>query len=98
MEAHDLKVWKPYLDHIINGKKTFEYRKNDRGFHVGDYLILREQDPDIEEYTGYMQVMKVTYIIRDKEAPPKFGVPKGYCIIRIELLKPMLRQRSGVVK
>jgi len=39
---HQLKIERQYFQQIILGEKTFEVRKNDRDFHVGDYLGLNE--------------------------------------------------------
>lgn len=36
MKTHRLKVFIKYADAIMNGTKTFEIRKNDRGYEVGD--------------------------------------------------------------
>lgn len=39
---HQLKIEREYIQKIIDGVKTYEIRKNDRDFHVGDYLALNE--------------------------------------------------------
>ena len=40
MTTHQLKVLIKYADAIINGTKTFEVRKNDRGYEVGDKIVF----------------------------------------------------------
>ena len=35
---HKVKIQKEYADRILDGKKTFEVRYNDRDYQVGDYL------------------------------------------------------------
>jgi hypothetical protein len=42
---HELKTWPIYFDRIEDGSKTFEIRRNDRGFQAGDTLRLREYNP-----------------------------------------------------
>lgn len=42
---HELKVWPDYFARLADGSKTFEVRKDDRGFQAGDELLLREWDP-----------------------------------------------------
>lgn len=42
---HELKTWTEYFQAIVSGEKTFEIRENDRGFRVGDTLILRQWTP-----------------------------------------------------
>lgn len=49
---HNLKTWPEYFQAVIDGKKTFEIRKNDRDFKVGNELLLQEYDPEQETYTG----------------------------------------------
>lgn len=39
MTTHRLKVLIKYADAIMNGTKTFEVRKNDRNFKVGDKIV-----------------------------------------------------------
>lgn len=46
--THDLKVAPPYFDALVSGAKTFEVRKNDRGYQRGDLLRLREWHPTPE--------------------------------------------------
>lgn len=41
---HDLKTDPVYFERVFNGEKTFEVRKDDRGYQSGDTLILREFD------------------------------------------------------
>lgn len=45
MSTHELKVVPPYFDSLVAGSKTFEVRRNDRGYQTGDMLRLREWHP-----------------------------------------------------
>jgi len=38
--THDLKVWPGIFVAMLQGLKRAEYRKNDRGFQVGDVLNI----------------------------------------------------------
>lgn len=78
-DKHDLKTWPEYFNEIFLGHKTFEVRKNDRDFKVGDYLILKEWDQNTNSYTGRMMVRKVSYIFKGGE----FGVKDGYVVMSI---------------
>ncbi|EKE9396612.1 DUF3850 domain-containing protein, partial [Listeria monocytogenes] len=49
-KTHELKILSEYFWDIAEGRKTFEIRKNDRNFQVGDYLILKEFKE--EKHTG----------------------------------------------
>lgn len=60
---HGLKICTAYFKDVICGKKTFEVRKNDRDFKVGDLLALNEYDPKGEFYTGNSCLVYVDYIL-----------------------------------
>lgn len=40
MTEHILKTVEPYFSAVMSGEKTFESRRNDRGFQKGDTLVL----------------------------------------------------------
>ena len=50
--THDLKIWPQYYCRVADGSKTFEVRKNDRGFQPSDIVELNYFDPEIiyDEY------------------------------------------------
>jgi hypothetical protein len=82
---HELKTWPEYFQAVWDGTKTFEVRKDDREYHVGDNLILREWDPEKCDYTGSGIVKRVTYILRDARF-----VREGYVVMGITNYKPEL--------
>ena len=47
---HELKIWPQYYQAVADGSKTFEVRKNDRGFQKGDEVVLKEWDPTEMHY------------------------------------------------
>ncbi len=61
--THELKIWRQYFEPILSGEKTFEYRKNDRDFKVGDFLLLREYFPKTDSYSGREVLVKVIYVL-----------------------------------
>lgn len=72
MKTHELKTWPAYFEAVLDGSKTFEVRKDDRGFQVGDTLVLQEWKkkpfPSFEgDYTGRECKRTVTYILRGVE-------------------------------
>jgi hypothetical protein len=77
MSEHDLKTWPRPFQAVLDGGKAFEFRKDDRGFAVGDTLWLREYDPAIEQYTGRETRIIVTYILHGGI----HGLPKGYVVM-----------------
>ena len=50
---HELKIQSEYFVAVNNKTKTFEIRKNDRDFKVGDKILLREID-SCGKYPGRM--------------------------------------------
>lgn len=47
--VHEVKCWPEFFNALVNGNKTFEVRKNDRPYRVGDYLAINEYVPDSED-------------------------------------------------
>jgi hypothetical protein len=81
-ETHTLKCWSEYFIEIFEGRKTFELRKDDRNYKVGDTLILEEGDIQHDDFvrTGRTVKATITYIIKDAVV---FGLQKGYCILSL---------------
>jgi hypothetical protein len=75
--THELKIWPRYFKAVLDGDKTFEIRKNDRGFGVGDTLDLQEFDPETKKYTGWCILRKITYIT-------DYGQPEGQVVMGIK--------------
>jgi len=104
-KTHELKIWPgPFAD-VVDGRKRFEWRKDDRGFEVGDTLLLREIEPyDYpgnpvrcvhEHYTGHEVEAEVTHLVRGDDAPKEWGIPRGYCIMSIRLRPGVAAPRTG---
>ena len=88
--THELKILPEYFEAVTTYKKTFEIRKNDRGFKVGDKLIFREWQPNDDQfinpgYTGREVIRWVSYILYDWQA----GLKDGYCIMALKRFAPM---------
>lgn len=73
---HRLKTIPEYFDAVIDGRKTFELRKDDRGYSVGDTLVLCEWDG--KGYTGREVRCKVGYMLEDYA-----GLTPGYAVLGI---------------
>lgn len=67
-KLHRLKTLSPFYSAVIAGFKTFEVRFNDRGYHVGDFLLLHEYDPETDTY-GRETLRQVTYIFTGGAQP-----------------------------
>ena len=77
MVLHELKCRKAYYEEVRSGRKSFELRKNDRGFRGGDAVRLREYDG--KQYTGRELVRRITYILEG----PVYGLAEGWCILAL---------------
>jgi len=82
MATHSLKTEPRYFDAVLRGDKTFELRKNDRRFAVGDLLVLEEYARGL--YTGRTTTCLVTYVLHTVE---QFGLTSGYAVLSIRLLE-----------
>ena len=84
---HDLKLWPEYFDVVASGVKSFEVRKNDRKFAVGDELLLREWEPRTESYTGRVTRKRVTYMAHGLGnvgvVGPIRGLSLGYVVLAL---------------
>lgn len=82
---HELKTWPMYFDAIVDGTKTFELRRADRDFTIGDTLWLREWQPDFkgDYYTGREVEVEVTYVLQDAA---HFGLLNGFVCMGIRLI------------
>ncbi len=76
-EPHRLKTAPMYFEDLLSGIKTFELRKNDRDFKVGDILMLKEFKDG--EHTGREIKAEITYMLEDYT-----GLTEKYCILGIK--------------
>lgn len=79
MRKHDLKILNDFADEIVIGNKTFEIRKNDRGFQKGAFVKFQAVDE-----TGFEN----QHLINDKLYEIVFvingwGIKNGYVVFSI---------------
>jgi uncharacterized protein DUF3850 len=78
---HELKSWPRSFSAVENGTKTFEIRRADRPFTVGDTLLLREWNP-AGHYTGRELRRLITYIHSATDrVGPEWGVTGTHCVL-----------------
>lgn len=73
---HKLKLAKMFFEDVRLGRKSFELRKNDRDYQIGDILELREMDNG--EPTGRVIEKEITYILEEFA-----GLKEDYCILAL---------------
>ena len=85
---HELKILPKDFQDVIEGIRTFEIRKNDRDFKIGDILLLEEYDlnkeyvdrnDNLTNYSGRKIVKEITYILKDVD-----GLDNDYSILGIK--------------
>lgn len=59
--THELKIMPEFYNAVIENKKKFEIRKNDRNFQVGDNVVLREFS-ESAGYSGRYALGTILYI------------------------------------
>ena len=90
MKVHELKILPEYYDAVRCGDKRFEIRKNDRNFHSGDILRLKEWDG--EKYTGKELDVLVRYVLYGMD---EYGLSEGYCIMSIDAMMHSIPRKEG---
>lgn len=80
IEHHCLKIWPEFFRDVHSGKKTFEVRLDDRGYRVGDILVLQEFNPVEKRFTGEIMIRTVSYILSGEQ----FGIMAGYVVMGVE--------------
>ena len=60
--THELKILPEYFEAVLSRNKSFEIRRDDRDFKVGDTLLLKEYDSIFKVFTGRTAKRKITYI------------------------------------
>jgi len=84
MTEHTIKCWKQYFEDVQDGIKTFDVRKKDRDYKLGDTLVLEEFRGHMGEYTGRRLTKRVVYYAEHDDSPLGSGIAEGYCIMGLE--------------
>jgi len=79
-KVHDIRLGASFFDDVLECRKNFELRKNDRGYKVGDILHMMEFKDG--RNTGRSVKRKIIYMLEDFT-----GLEDGFCILGIEPLK-----------
>lgn len=63
MTLHELKTWPESFQPILENKKNFDIRVNDRDYKTGDKICFLEFDPVKQVYTGRKCYRQISYIM-----------------------------------
>lgn len=86
---HVLKTDPAVFQDVLDGKKTFEIRFNDRGYQVGDLVVLKETKFTGQQmksgeplvYTGREIQKRISYVLSG------YGLHEGWVILAIQDIK-----------
>jgi len=89
MKTHYLKTVQPFFSQVKSGTKTFELRRNDRDFQVGDEVYLQEYDLSNNSFSGQEVKAFITYVLKDWA-----GLEDGFCVFAFEVTQPILSNKK----
>lgn len=75
---HELKIYKQFADAIINGDKTFEVRKNTRGFQAGDTVTFELKPPTETPHPIESKKYEIAYVMSG------YGIEPNYVVFGID--------------
>ena len=81
MTTHYLKLTQPFFSEVQKGTKTFEHRKNDRDYQVGDEIVLMEYDPRNMSFSGQEINGVITYVLTNR-----FGMDEDFCVFSFRVI------------
>lgn len=77
-KVHCVKILPENFDNVLSKKMSFQIRKDDREYRLGDCMYLQEFTDD---YTGRSLPVKINHILKESE-----GLRDGYVLLNIEVL------------
>jgi len=67
MRKIEKKTWPELFEKVLSGQKKFDLRLAEFKCSEGDILVLKEWNPDTEEYTGRELEKEITFVMETKE-------------------------------
>ena len=84
---HILKTWPQQYELLRKGWKTFELRKNDSDYETNHDLVLREFNPDTNDFTDRGKDEEIVTSISHILMGGSFELPKDMCIMSLRKIK-----------
>ena len=93
MQIHYIKLSYYYADAVYDGTKTFEIRKNDRGYQCGDLVRFKVVDSMGISYSHRLNEKwyRIKYLLHG------YGLQDGYCVFGIEPYTGKLKENESDV-
>ena len=81
--VHELKTWRIFFDDLASGMMTFNIRREDRDFGIGDIALFREWLPTEDRFSGRETRKLITYVVHGGAGNfrPLAGLKPGYCVL-----------------
>ena len=83
--THQLKIWTSFANYVLDGSKTFEIRKNDKGFQKGDTIVFVVMDDGGALHNSFHKLngkeYEITYVLSG------WGLEEGYVALGIKEYK-----------
>jgi len=83
MNIHVIKCQTPYFQDVLDRRKTFEVRLNDRDYQVDDELHMIEVECDSLTQTGRRLSATISYMLSDAS----WGLRDNYVVLALEDVK-----------
>lgn len=87
IRTHQLKTWPAPFKAVLEGAKVHEIRVDDRGFAVGDKLLLLEYEPNNGFARGNITDRWLEVEVTYKSEAGTWGLPATLCVMSIKLLR-----------
>jgi hypothetical protein len=81
-KEHHLKTHPRPFWAVHSRMKRYEVRKNDRGFEIGDELVLEEYEEETKKYIGNTIRCAVVYMTEGGQ----YGLPADLVVMGIEII------------
>lgn len=80
MRVHNLKILNDFAEAVLMGDKTFEIRKNDRGYQKGDYIKFQAIDENGTPNRHFIndKLYLITFVMNG------WGIKNGYVVLGIK--------------
>lgn len=78
--VHHVKIRTEWFELLKSGAKPCEIRRNDRGYEIGDRIVLHEvtATADGDKPTGRELVRRISLVVETE------GIAEGYCLLCFE--------------
>lgn len=83
---HQVKSWPDFYEPILDGRKKFDLRQQDRNYATGDTIEFLEYDDRLGRYTGRKMTKIITFVmegIGSGAIKPVAGLFRGYAILSL---------------